>query len=373
MNLKNIIGSEWVELGSREVSILFISLVITSYKVTFPKIGLEGTGGALGSGVVNYGKGLQFTAYRDKDELTKSTEYFKKLLRKTPGVLSSVYLGLDELVKNTKSEIGRLEIIASRLDNSENKFIEFYQAFKIVFLTFFPTQVLPFSLEQTMLADNKQNMLKQYSEMLVSWRSLVHNLEIRLENLLNVFFEKAVKCFGTDIKYLTDTEFLMYLSNNKKLPVDFESRKIESVVVWNISSNEPCNVITGHDVAAISSKLKTEKMQKIMITDFTGHPAFQGVVEGNAFVIEKKTDFLKIPEGSVVIAKVVEVDDASHLKNIEVVAAITEEGGITTHIAILSRELKIPTIVGVKGIISHVKTGDKMSVDAINGKIKILN
>jgi len=114
-------------------------------------------------------------------------------------------------------------------------------------------------------------------------------------------------------------------------------------------------------------------VQNYKVKDFNGRPSYQGVVDGFAFVVEKKKDFSKIPKGSVVVAKVVEVDDASYLKDLKVAAVITEEGGITTHIAILSRELKIPTIVGVKRIVSLVKTGDKLSVDAVNGKIKILN
>jgi pyruvate,water dikinase len=53
-------------------------------------------------------------------------------------------------------------------------------------------------------------------------------------------------------------------------------------------------------------------------------------------------------------------------------AIITEEGGITCHSAIISRELKIPCVVGVQGLISLLKDCDKIEVDAYEGKIKLL-
>jgi phosphohistidine swiveling domain-containing protein len=53
-------------------------------------------------------------------------------------------------------------------------------------------------------------------------------------------------------------------------------------------------------------------------------------------------------------------------------AVITNEGGITSHAAIVSRELKIPCIVGTKIATKVLKDGDLVEVDAEKGIIKIL-
>jgi phosphoenolpyruvate synthase/pyruvate phosphate dikinase len=45
-------------------------------------------------------------------------------------------------------------------------------------------------------------------------------------------------------------------------------------------------------------------------------------------------------------------------------AIITNEGGITCHAAIISRELKIPCIVGTKIATQVLKDGDRVEVDA---------
>ncbi|MGA2418109.1 MAG: PEP-utilizing enzyme [Candidatus Staskawiczbacteria bacterium] len=52
---------------------------------------------------------------------------------------------------------------------------------------------------------------------------------------------------------------------------------------------------------------------------------------------------------------------------------ITDEGGITSHAAVISREFKIPCIVGTHGASSIIKTGDFIELDANLGIVKILN
>lgn len=51
---------------------------------------------------------------------------------------------------------------------------------------------------------------------------------------------------------------------------------------------------------------------------------------------------------------------------------ITDEGGITCHAAIISRELKIPCIIGTKIATQVLKDGDRVEVDANKGIIRIL-
>ena len=59
-------------------------------------------------------------------------------------------------------------------------------------------------------------------------------------------------------------------------------------------------------------------------------------------------------------------------------AIITQSGGATAHAAIVSRELGIPCIVGVKDATNILKTGQEVTVDGstgciYNGKVEIQN
>ena len=51
---------------------------------------------------------------------------------------------------------------------------------------------------------------------------------------------------------------------------------------------------------------------------------------------------------------------------------ITDEGGITSHAAIIAREMKKPCIIATKKGTKIVKDGDFVEVDAGKGIVKII-
>ena len=53
-------------------------------------------------------------------------------------------------------------------------------------------------------------------------------------------------------------------------------------------------------------------------------------------------------------------------------AIVTNEGGITSHAAILAREYNIPCIIGTKIATKVLHDGDLVEVDADNGVVRIL-
>jgi pyruvate,water dikinase len=57
----------------------------------------------------------------------------------------------------------------------------------------------------------------------------------------------------------------------------------------------------------------------------------------------------------------------------KVSAIVTDEGGITCHAAIVSRELNIPCIIGTRIATKAFKSGDIIEVDADNGIVRKIN
>ena len=53
----------------------------------------------------------------------------------------------------------------------------------------------------------------------------------------------------------------------------------------------------------------------------------------------------------------------------KVAAFVTDEGGLTSHAAIVARELKKPCIVGVGNATKTLHDGDLITVDANTGQI----
>lgn len=53
-------------------------------------------------------------------------------------------------------------------------------------------------------------------------------------------------------------------------------------------------------------------------------------------------------------------------------AVLTEQGGVTSHAALICRELGVPAIVGISGLLNHVADGDTLEVDAQKGTVRIV-
>lgn len=101
-----------------------------------------------------------------------------------------------------------------------------------------------------------------------------------------------------------------------------------------------------------------------------GKPAFPGLVSGRARLIRSQHDFGKMKRGDILIAPNTRPEYVPIMKLAG--AIITEEGGITSHAAIVSRELKVPCIVGMQGALNRLADGDRVEVDATKGVVRKL-
>lgn len=102
-----------------------------------------------------------------------------------------------------------------------------------------------------------------------------------------------------------------------------------------------------------------------------GTPACRGKVQGKAHVILLDKDFSEFKEGEILVSLQTMVHYLPIMK--KSIAILTEFGGLTSHAAIVSRELKKPCVVGISGLIATVKTGDILEIDADKGIVKILS
>jgi phosphoenolpyruvate-protein phosphotransferase len=73
----------------------------------------------------------------------------------------------------------------------------------------------------------------------------------------------------------------------------------------------------------------------------------------------------------VLCAKDLSIVDMFSLGNERVEAIVTEELALTSHAAILARSMRIPTMMGVKGLLKTVKSQDALLVDATGGVLHV--
>lgn len=101
-----------------------------------------------------------------------------------------------------------------------------------------------------------------------------------------------------------------------------------------------------------------------------GLPASPGKAKGRARIILLHKQFKDFKKGEILVALQTMVNFVPIMKKSS--AIITEFGGITSHAAVVSRELKIPCIVNVKDVTKILKNGDVMEVDADKGIVRRL-
>src|ERR1035437_3426949 len=97
----------------------------------------------------------------------------------------------------------------------------------------------------------------------------------------------------------------------------------------------------------------------------------KGKVTGRVHIILKRNQFDEFIDGEVLVTGMTRPEFVPLMK--KSIAIITDEGGITSHAAIVSRELKKPCIIGTKIATQVLKDGDIVEVDADNVVVRKLS
>ncbi len=87
--------------------------------------------------------------------------------------------------------------------------------------------------------------------------------------------------------------------------------------------------------------------------------------------IQQEKLISRFEPNSIVISEILTPADTVLFSRNEVLAYATDMGGVTSHAALLSRSLNIPSVVGLKEITKQVLTGDSIIVDGYTGNVII--
>lgn len=76
-----------------------------------------------------------------------------------------------------------------------------------------------------------------------------------------------------------------------------------------------------------------------------------------------------IPPGTILVAQNLKPSQALAMKASGIKGLILEEGGATSHVAILARSWHIPAVMGVRGILHEINDGQQVILDAVDGLV----
>ncbi|MAG10860.1 phosphoenolpyruvate synthase [Candidatus Pacearchaeota archaeon] len=159
-----------------------------------------------------------------------------------------------------------------------------------------------------------------------------------------------------EIKKLT--EYALKLEEHYQKPQDIEFA-IEGEEIY-IVQTRPITTMTTRVEEGVTRELRGEVI-------LTGLAASPGIAAGKIKIVEELSDLQKIEKGAILVTKMTNPDMVVAMQRS--VAIVTDEGGLTAHAAIVSREMGIPCVVGTQEATTRLKEGEMITVDGYTGKI----
>ena len=131
-------------------------------------------------------------------------------------------------------------------------------------------------------------------------------------------------------------------------------------------------IVQTRPVTTIAQNTKSAKVDKdgIKIASspiLTGSPASPGIGTGPVKILSSPKEIGKINKGDVMVAPMTSPDYVPAMK--KSAAIITDQGGQTSHAAIVSRELGIPCVVGAKDATKKLRDGQIVTVNGEDGLV----
>lgn len=341
----------WHKVATREFSFLWGSYTESAYKIMKKLTGTEVRYN------LYYTKKREFTVYRDKKDVERSYKLINDLAQKNPERIIGFMDKLEELVdenyklysqikkEKNKAELKKLLI---KLDKLFLHLVVYY--LYIVFLGY--GGHVPAS----------KNFLEKHKARFEKLRMLTVDMDMHRE--FPRLFAKFDIRFAKYILYMTRQEILKNLKGQKVDWAKIKKRQKETLLITknNISAEYPyerINEVLDFELSHLKVDLNTKTIK--------GSIASKGLVSGSVVVVLRPSDYKKIKIGDILVTTMTKPDIVPYLKKVK--GIVTNDGGALSHASIISREMKIPCVVGTMHATDILKDKEKIVLDANKGVI----
>ena len=287
--------------------------------------------------------------------LKKHTDEFGWLTFYYIGPVMSVF----DLLKSIRNDFSSKESISNQLKKIEFHFRELpVKKASIIKKLKLPAElVYLFNVSSffTYLKDHRKGI---YQKSYVAMEPVIEEISQRLH--------LSVK----EVKYLVDSEIKEALLKNK----DFRRLAAQRTqyCVSHVYKGRIEILIGDKATQLINTYISrpSNNLIKIETNQLKGTIAYAGKVRGIVKLVINKGDIDKVKEGDILVSPATNPDLIIAMK--KSAAFVTDRGGITSHAAIVSRELQKPCVVGTGNATKVLKDGDLVEVDAEKGIVKII-
>ena len=189
-------------------------------------------------------------------------------------------------------------------------------------------------------------------------------------------YDKKVAVVRTSSGETTEVKLTPERANQQVLSVSELKRLAQYALRLEEHYGKPQDIefaISAGEIYIVQSRPITTKFKKADKTEIggniilTGLGASPGIASGTVKVIHNLAELAKIQKGDVLVTQMTNPDMVVDMQKAS--GIITDEGGVTSHAAIVSREMGIPAVVGTGNSTEKLHDGEIVTVDGDNGKV----
>jgi phosphohistidine swiveling domain-containing protein len=174
------------------------------------------------------------------------------------------------------------------------------------------------------------------------------------------------------------------LEQVRSMPIEIVERALNGEKVdWSLANeiknfhlclpNDDGTVVTlvGKEAEEYSSKFIKRNDSAVdprTFKELKGSIACTGKAVGKAKLVNVPGDMIKMEKGDILVSSATTPSIVAAMK--KAAAIVTDEGGLTCHASIVSRELNIPCVVGLKIVTKFINDGEMIEVDATKGLVR---
>ncbi len=233
-------------------------------------------------------------------------------------------------------------------------------------------ELLQQSQQESSVREAPSDPVWKWIEAMTYWRT--HSAEVTASVVFasRARLEEAAARLGVgydDLVYATAAEVEQGLRDPSSFP-DQQTRKMRregGYVTWVDAEHHEYVASGAQEIAQWFERIGEghhEEMSTLRGTVAYVGPTIEGTV---CVVLVPKQDGVDFREGDILVAAETTPDYVPLMKRAS--AFITEVGGITSHAAIVAREMKKPCLIAVKSATHVLKTGERVFLDTTHGVV----
>jgi phosphohistidine swiveling domain-containing protein len=160
----------------------------------------------------------------------------------------------------------------------------------------------------------------------------------------------------------------MFEKRNFSTWKDIAQKRIDEPTYAKVQSGKIVKVETGKHILKYYKKFTEEIGDIHELKGAVGNKTIPEITIGKVKVILSSKEIGKMKQGEILVTSMTTPDFVPAMRKAK--AIITDEGGITCHAAIISRELGIPCVIGTKIATKIFKNGDTVEINTKTGIVK---